>query len=296
MSCQPSTWRPSPRFVPSTAKPAYCATWQDATFAVEWHAIEPGGTAGVASDGTCDCRAERFLSDPHFTIEHMLLSSAASPLDLFHPLDLSDLLSGDARPFDPRDPLGLRAVVHDTRRRAGARSVVDVLVAALTRRTVRSDAEIDPYLDELKSACRQTRRFRDAIPVFQRIVTLNPSRRHEVAAELAAVHAHLGETVKAIALLETAYRGQRRLAARRRSFEFCLIGEVAATVLRQPELAREIADLGRTIALARPLVPPNESTMDVGNESDIAAHLEGVAAAPSRANGRRPRLRLVHAA
>jgi hypothetical protein len=257
-------------------------------------AIEPGGTAVHPDDLALD-----FLSDPDLTIEHMLLSSpdaAASPLDLFHPFDLSDLLSGDVRPFDPRDPLGLHASVHDTRRRCGARSVVDVLVAALTRRTVRSDAEIDPYLDELKSACRQTRRFRDAIPVFQRIATLNPSRRHEVAAELAVVHAHLGETAKGIALLETAHRGQRRLAARRRSFEFCLIGEVAATVLRQPELAREIADLGRTIALARPPVLPTESTMDAGIEAEVAAGLEGFDAGPSRAEGRRSRLRLVSAA
>lgn len=220
--------------------------------------------------------------------------SSASPVDLFHPLDLFDHLCGDARPYDPRDPLGLNPTVHETRRRSGARAVVDLLVAALTRRTVRSDAEIDPYLDQLKSVCRQTRRFRDAVPVFQRMATLNPSRRHEVAAELAVVHAHLGEPAKGITMLEMAYRGQRRLAARRRSVEFCLIGEVAATVLRQPDLARDIADLGRTIVLTRPPSPPAESTMDSSVEGDVAGGVEGFESGPPK--GRRPRLRLVPAA
>jgi hypothetical protein len=58
------------------------------------------------------------------------------------------------------DPLALGATLTDARRTGGAPAVVDVLVAALTDRRVRSDADIDPYLDELKAACRQTRRYR----------------------------------------------------------------------------------------------------------------------------------------
>jgi hypothetical protein len=169
-----------------------------------------------------------FLSDPLRTIEHMLLTL---------------------------DPLALSDTLTDARRTGGARAVVDVLVAALTDRRVRSDADIDAYLDELKAACRQTRRYREAIPVLQRIATLNPARRHEIAAELAVVHGHLGEPVKGVALLRTALAQQRRLSARRRSLAFCVIAEIAAMVLGQSELARELAALGRTALL--PWSPPS---------------------------------------
>ena len=145
------------------------------------------------------------------------------------------------------DPLALSDTLTDARRTGGARAVVDVLVAALTDRRVRSDADIDAYLDELKAACRQTRRYREAIPVLQRIATLNPARRHEVAAELAVVHGHLGEPVKGVTLLRTALAQQRRLSARRRSLAFCVVAEIAAMVLGQSELARELAALGRTV-------------------------------------------------
>ena len=117
---------------------------------------------------------------------------------------------------------------------------------------MRSDSDIDEHLDTLKSACRQTRRYRDAIPVFHRIAVLNPDRKHEVAAELALVHSHLGERAKAVSLLESAYAQQRRLPAWRRSLAFCLVAEVAATVLRQPTLAQDCAALGRsTVAPVR---------------------------------------------
>jgi hypothetical protein len=145
------------------------------------------------------------------------------------------------------DPLALSDTLTDARRTGGARAVVDVLVAALTDRRVRSDADIDAYLDELKAACRQTRRYREAIPVLQRIATLNPARRHEVAAELAVVHGHLGEPVKGVTLLRSALAQQRRLSSRRRSLAFCVVAEIAAMVLGQSELARELAALGRTV-------------------------------------------------
>ncbi len=149
-------------------------------------------------------------------------------------------------------PLDLHDAIEDARRTDGPVGVVDLLVAALTDRRVRSDSDIDAYLDALKSACRQTRRYRDAIPVFHRIAVLNPDRKHEVAAELAVVHSHLGERAKAVSLLESAYAQQRRLPAWRRSFAFCLVAEVAATVLRQPTLAQHCAALGRsTVAPVR---------------------------------------------
>src|SRR5262245_62091017 len=101
-------------------------------------------------------------------------------------------------------PLDLHDAIEDARRADGPRGVVDILVAALTDRRVRSDLDIDEHLHLPKSACRQTRRYRDAIPVFHRIAVLNPDRKHEVAAELALVHSHLGERPKAVSLLETA--------------------------------------------------------------------------------------------
>ena len=148
------------------------------------------------------------------------------------------------------DPLALGATLTDARRTGGAPAVVDVLVAALTDRRVRCDADIDPYLDELKAACRQTRRYREAIPVLQRVATLNSARRHEMAAEIAVVHSHLGEPVKGVALLRTALTQQRRLSTRRRSLAFCVIAEIAAMVLGQSDLARELAALGRTVVLS----------------------------------------------
>jgi hypothetical protein len=149
-------------------------------------------------------------------------------------------------------PLDLHDAIEEIRRTDGPRGVVDLLVAALSDRRVLSDTDIDEHLDTLKSACRQTRRYRDAIPVFHRIAVLNPDRKHEVAAELALVHFHLGERAKAVSLLESAYAQQRRLPAWRRSLTFCLVAEVAATVLRQPTLAQDCAALGRsTVAPAR---------------------------------------------
>jgi hypothetical protein len=143
-------------------------------------------------------------------------------------------------------PLDLYDAIEDARRTEGPRGVVDLLVAALTDRRLRSDSDIDKHIDTLKSACRQTGRYRDAIPVIHRIAVLNPDRKHEVAAELALVHSHLGERAKAVSLLESAYAQQRRLPAWRRSLAFCLVAEVAATVLREPTLAQDCAALGRS--------------------------------------------------
>ena len=148
--------------------------------------------------------------------------------------------------------LDLHDAIEDVRRTDGPRGVVDLLVGALTDRRIRSDSDIDEHLDTLKSACRQSRRYRDAIPVFHRIAVLNPDRKHEVAAELALVHSHLGERAKAVSLLESAYAQQRRLPTWRRSLAFCLVAEVAASVLRQPTLAHDCAALGRsTVAPVR---------------------------------------------
>jgi hypothetical protein len=145
-------------------------------------------------------------------------------------------------------PVDLHEAIDDVRRTQGAHGVVDLLVVTLTDRGVRSDADIDEHLDTLKAACRQTRRYREAIPVLNRVAVLNPDRKHEIAAEVALVHSHLGERAKALSLLESACAQQHRLPASRRSLAFCLIAEVVATVLHQPGLAQECAALGRSTA------------------------------------------------
>jgi hypothetical protein len=126
--------------------------------------------------------------------------------------------------------------------------VVDLLVAVLTGPLVTADHQIDRYLERLKSACRQTRRYRDAIPVIKRISALNPTRRHEVAAELAIVHAHLSEHAAGATLLESALAAQRRLAPHRRSSSFFVAAEIAARVLGEAALAREIVECARSTA------------------------------------------------
>ncbi len=151
--------------------------------------------------------------------------------------------------FAPLDP---PAMVDEVRRTQGAHGVVDLLVVTLTDSRVRSDADIDEHLDALRAACRQTRRYREVIPVLERIAALNPSRRHEMAAEIALVHAHLGERAKAIAMLESAATQQLQLPVSKRSLAFSLIAEVTALLLRQPELAQRCADLGRSTATAPP--------------------------------------------
>ena len=152
-------------------------------------------------------------------------------------------------PLDPRD------AVEGVRRTQGAHGVVDLLVVALTDRRVRSDADIDEHLDTLKAACRATRRWSELVPVLERIATLNPERKHEVAAELALVHTHLGERAKALSLLETAVAQQRRLPAWRRSLAFSVGAEIVALLLRMPTLAQECVALGESTATARPAQP-----------------------------------------
>ena len=174
------------------------------------------------------------------------------------PLFAHASVSRTARPAwstPPAQPVGgqllvdrLDLAVEEAARAQGSRAVVDVLVSALTGAAVSSDALIDRHLDRLKSACRQTRRYRDAIPVIKRIAELNPTRRHEVAAELAMVHAHLGEHATGVALLQRALAAQRRLAPHRRSQAFWAAAEIAARVLGEPALAREVAELGRATA------------------------------------------------
>jgi hypothetical protein len=149
-------------------------------------------------------------------------------------------------------PADLHAAVEETRRTQGAHGVVDLLVVTLTDRRLRSDADIDEHLADLKSACRQTRRYREALPVLHRVAALNPDRRHEMAAEIAMVHAHLGEHGVAVAALETAMAQQRRLPAWKRSLAFSLVAEVVAFALRRPELAAECAELGRSSTTPAP--------------------------------------------
>jgi hypothetical protein len=149
-------------------------------------------------------------------------------------------------------PLDLRDAVEEARRTRGAHGVVDLLVLTLTDRRVRSDADIDEHLEALKAACRVTRRWAEAIPVLERIAALNSDRRHEVAAEVALIHVHLGERGKALSLLESAVAQQRRLPAWKRSPEFAASAEVVALLLRAPSVVQECATLAESTATARP--------------------------------------------
>lgn len=223
------------------------------------------------------------MSDPLGTIEHMLPDALFKPLDLQH-------------------------VIEDVERRDGAHGVVDLLVAALTDRRLKRDSDIDTYLDALKVACRQTRRYKEIIPVLRRIGVLNPARRPEVAAELALVHGHLKDRAKGIALLEAAFAEQLRLPARRRSSGFCVVAEIAAAVLGRPALAREIAAMGRALVpgtvsdLAQPLfsledLAPRVATMTtrVPGEFDDGDTDRGLDFDWAVGSGR-PRLELVRSA
>jgi tetratricopeptide (TPR) repeat protein len=149
-------------------------------------------------------------------------------------------------------PPGRQATIDETRHAQGAHGVVDLIVGTLTNRRLRHDADIDEHLAALKDACRQTRRYREALPVLHRIATLNPRRRHEMAAEIALMHRHLGEHDLAIAVLEAAVTQQRSLPAWKRSLAFALVAEIAATVLGRRELAVECAQLGRSSVTPAP--------------------------------------------
>jgi hypothetical protein len=142
--------------------------------------------------------------------------------------------------------LGLDVAIEEVARTRGSNGVVDLLVSVLTGATVTTDGQIDRHLDRLKAACRQTRRYREAIPVIKRLAVLNPARRHEVAAELAIVHAHLSEHATGAKLLESALAAQRRLASHRRSAPFFVAAEIAARVLGEMALAREVVECARS--------------------------------------------------
>lgn len=183
-------------------------------------------------------------------------------------------------------PLDLHDAVEQVRRTQGAHGVVDLLVVSLTDRRLRSDAEIDEHLDDLKAACRQTRRYREAVPVLERIAALNPDRKHEVAAELAVVHAHLGERGKAVSLLESAASAEQKLPIARRSLAFSLVAEVAALTLRHTELAQQCAALGRSTAFA----PPAKARRRTTAKTTTPAHSDRTAT-PAQPAVTKPRRR-----
>ena len=145
-----------------------------------------------------------------------------------------------------------QATIDETRRAQGAHGVVDLIVGTLANRRLRSDADIDEHLAALKTACRQTRRYREALPVLHRVATLNPHRRHEMTAEIALVHWHLGERDLAVTMLESAVAQQRSLPACRRSLAFALVAEIAATIVGRRELAVECVQLGRSSVTPAP--------------------------------------------
>jgi hypothetical protein len=189
-------------------------------------------------------------------------------------------------------PLDLHHAVEDVRRTQGAHGVVDLLVVTLTDRRVHSDEDIDEHLDTLKAACRQTRRYREAIPVFQRVATLNPERKHEMAVEIALAHRHAGDPAKALSVLESAVNQQHRLPSWRRSLSFGVLAEVAATMLGQPALAQECAALAQSTAMpARRRVTPLRPSVPAAT-----APVDTEAVVERTGNSGRPRLTLVTSA
>jgi hypothetical protein len=149
-------------------------------------------------------------------------------------------------------PAGIQSTIEETRHAEDANCVVDLIVATMTSRRLGSDADIDENLAELKGACRQTRRYREALPVLHRIAALNPNRRHEMAAEIALVHWHLGERNLAVATLANAVAQQRNLLAWKRSLAFFLVAEIAATVMGRSDLAAVCLQLGRSTVTPAP--------------------------------------------
>ena len=149
-------------------------------------------------------------------------------------------------------PAGIQPTIEETRHAEDAHCVVDLIVATMTSRRLGTDADIDENLAALKDACRQTRRYREALPVLHRVAALNPSRRHEMAAEIALAHWHLGERNLAVAALATAIAQQRNLPACKRSLAFSLVAEIAATVMGRPDLAAVCVHLGRSSVTPAP--------------------------------------------
>ena len=149
-------------------------------------------------------------------------------------------------------PPALQATIDETRRAHGAHGVVDLIVGMLANRRLRSDADIDEHLAALKAACRQTGRYREALPVLHRVATLNRRRRHEMTAEIALVHWHLGERDLALTMLKSAVAQQRSLPACKRSLAFALVAEIAATIVGRRELAVECVQLGRSCVTPAP--------------------------------------------
>jgi hypothetical protein len=195
------------------------------------------------------------------TIEHMLSSSVHAPV-------------------------GLQATIDETRRTQGAHGIVDLIVAALTKGRLRRDADIDEHLAALKGACRQTRRYREALPVLHRVAEVKPDRRHEMAAEIALVHWHLGERGLAVATLESAIAQQRGLPAWKRSLGFSLVAEIAATVVGRSELAAECAQLGRSTVRPGPLRTRAQTaahTVKPAADTAVESGDHTVAGAPSAA-------------
>jgi hypothetical protein len=154
-------------------------------------------------------------------------------------------------------PAGLQSTIEETRHAEDAHCVVDAIVATImSSRRQGSDADIDENLAALKDACRQTRRYREALPVLHRVAALNPNRRHEMTAEIALVHWHLGERTMAVATLTTAVAQQRNLPAWKRSLAFSLVAEIAAMVFGRSDLAAVCAHLGRSIVTPAPRRAP----------------------------------------
>ena len=80
-----------------------------------------------------------------------------------------------------------------------------------------------------------------------------------------------------------------RLSARRRSLAFCVVAEIAAIVLGQAALARELAALGRTVVL--PWSAPEPAIEQPALFPDPAP-----SAPPAFAIVERPRLRVLQGA
>jgi hypothetical protein len=145
---------------------------------------------------------------------------------LFHPLDLDAALEN-----------------------ADEDAAIDILVAALTDRRARGDQAVVEYVGVLLERCQEAGRERDAIDSLQVIAGLEPAIAGTLAAEVALLHADLGEGAAALEVLRRQYDVQRSLLAADKDLDFYASAALTADGLGDADLARALVLDGLTSAM-----------------------------------------------
>ncbi|MDT5024356.1 MAG: hypothetical protein QOE61_782, partial [Micromonosporaceae bacterium] len=145
---------------------------------------------------------------------------------LFHPLDLDAALEN-----------------------ADEDAVIDILVAALTDRRARGDKAVVEYVGVLLERCQEAGRERDAIDSLQVIAGLEPAIAGTLAAEVALLHADLGERAAALEVLRRQYAVERSLLPADKDLDFYASAALTADGLGDADLARSLVLDGLTSAM-----------------------------------------------